>query len=87
MCVQMRNLLILFHVDSKLSPYLSLLDQFVTDPATTVIRATGHQMMSLCCSGCEEEKAQFLSPLMKCYFLLRFGSTLFVFGVQYTSLC
>ena len=41
-----------------------LLDQFATDPAATVIRAIGHQMVSLCRSVCEEEKAQLLSPLM-----------------------
>ena len=41
-----------------------LLDQFVTDPAATVIRATGHQMVSLCRSVSEEEKAQLLYPLM-----------------------
>ena len=40
------------------------LDQFVNDPGATVIRATGHQMASLCHSICEDEKAQLLSPLM-----------------------
>ena len=40
------------------------LDQFVTDPAATVIRATGNQTVSLCRSVCEEEKAQLLFPLM-----------------------
>ena len=40
------------------------LEQFVTDPAATVNRATGHQMVSLCRSVFEEEKAQLLSPLM-----------------------
>ena len=39
-------------------------DHFGTDPAATVIRATGHQLVSLCRSVCEEEKAQLLSPLM-----------------------
>ena len=39
-------------------------DQFGTDPAATVIRATGHQMVSLCRAVCEEERAQLLSPLM-----------------------
>ena len=46
-CFQMRNLLVLFHVDSKFLPHLCLLDQFATDPAVTVIRATGHRMVSL----------------------------------------
>ena len=41
-----------------------VVDQFVTDPAATMIRATGHQMVSLCRSVFEEEKAQLLSPLM-----------------------
>ena len=43
---------------------LCLLDQFIIDPAATVISAIGHQMVSLCRSVCEEEKAQLLSPLM-----------------------
>ena len=63
-CVPMRNLLVMFHVDSKFLPHLCFLDQFFTHPAATVIRATGHQMVSLCRSVCEEEKAQLLSPLM-----------------------
>ena len=87
-CVQMRSLLVLFHVDSKFLPHLCILDQFITDPAATVIRATGHQMVSLCRYACEDDKAQLLSPLINCwYFLSRFGSTVFVFGVQYTCLC
>ena len=60
----MRNLIVLFHDDSKFNPHLCLLDQFVTDPAATMIRATGHQMVALCPSVCEEEKEQLLSPLM-----------------------
>ena len=63
-CAQMRNLLVLFQVGSKFLPYFFFADQFVTDPPATVIRATGHQMVSLCRSVCEEEKAQLLSPLM-----------------------
>ena len=58
-CAQMRNLLVLFHVGSKFYP-IFLLDQFVTGPAATVIRATGHQMVSLCRSVCQEKKAQLL---------------------------
>ena len=59
-CAQMRNLLVLFQAGSKfLTNFLLFADQFVTDPA-----ATGHPMVSLCCSICEEEKAQLLSPLM-----------------------
>ena len=63
-CVQMRNLIVLFHVNSKFLPHLCFLDQFVTDPAATVIRATGHQMVSLCRSVCEEEKSQLLFPFL-----------------------
>ena len=44
--------------------FICFADQFGTDPATTVIRATGHQMVSLCLAVCEEERAQLLSPLM-----------------------
>ena len=65
-CAQMRNLLFLFQVGSKFLPYFFFADQFVTDPAATVIRATGHQMVSLFRSICVEEKAQLLSPLMSC---------------------
>ena len=39
-------------------------DQFVADPAATMIHATVHQLVSLCRSVCEEEKAQWLPPLM-----------------------
>ena len=60
----MRNLQVLFHVGSKFYHISFIVDQFVTDPAATVIRATGHQMVSLCRSVCEEEKAQLLSPSM-----------------------
>ena len=64
-CVQMRNLLVFFHVDSKFLPHFCFLGQFVTDPAATVNRAIGHQLVSLCRSICEEEKVQLLSPFMK----------------------
>ena len=63
-CAQRGILVVLFHVGFKFLPHFCLLDQFVTDPAATVIRATGHQMVSLCRSVSEEEKAQLLSPLM-----------------------
>ena len=63
-CVKVMKLLVLFLVDSKFLPHLCHLDQFVTNPAATVIRVAGHQMVSLCRSVCEEEKAQLLSPLM-----------------------
>ena len=41
-----------------------IVDQFVADPIATVIHATGHQLVSLCRSVCEEEKTQWLPPLM-----------------------
>ena len=63
-CVQRGNLLVSFHVDSKFLPHLCPLDQFVTDPAATVIPATSHKMLSLCRSICEKERAQLLSPVM-----------------------
>ena len=44
--------------------FICVVDQFVADPAATVIHATGHQLVSLCRSVCEEEKAQWLPPLM-----------------------
>ena len=40
-CVQMRILLVLNHVDYKFSPQFCLLDQFVTVPAATVFHTTG----------------------------------------------
>ena len=49
----------------KLYHILCLLDQFVTDPAATVIRTTSHHMVPFRRTVCEEEKAQLLSPLMK----------------------
>ena len=70
-CAQMGNLLVLFQVGSKFLPYSFFADQFVTDPAATVIRATGHLMVSFCRSVCEEEKVQLLSPLMSIFRLVR----------------
>ena len=60
MVVQMRNLLVLFHVHSKFLLHFCLLDQFATNPVATVIRATDHQMVSWYRSVCEEEKAQLM---------------------------
>ena len=87
-CVQMRNLLVLFHVHFIFLPNLCLLDQVVTDPAATVIRATGDQIVFMCRFVCEEEKAQLRSLLMESFYLLpRSGSTVCKFGVQYSPLC
>ena len=61
----MRNLLVLCQVGAKFfTIFIVFADQFGVDPAATVIRATGHQLVSLCRSVCEEEKTQLLSPLM-----------------------
>ena len=53
-----------------------LLDQIVTHPTASVIRATGHQKVLLCPSVCREEKVQLLSSVMSGEFfpfLIRFG--------------
>ena len=79
----MKNLLVSFHVDSKNLPHLHRLDQFVTDLALSVIPATSHQVLSLCRSVCEAEKAQLLSPLMNSYYFSpQSCSTVFVFVLQ-----
>ena len=41
----------------------------MTDPAATVVHATGHQIVSVCRSGCEEETALLLNSLMSCEFV------------------
>ena len=48
---------------------LNCLDHFAVDPAITPVRATGHQLVTLCRSVCAEERAQILDPLMgsKCF--------------------
>ena len=43
---------------------LNCIDHFAVDPAITPVRATGHQLVTLCRSVCAEEGAQFLDPLM-----------------------
>ena len=44
---------------------LNCLDYFPVDPAITPVRATGHQLVTLCRSICAEERAQILNPLMR----------------------
>ena len=51
----------LLHVCDSYSP---VLDQYSGDPSSSLIRATGHQLVSLCRSVMEEEKNQLLGPLM-----------------------
>ena len=46
------------------NPYFPVLDQYTEDPSSSMIRATGHQLVSLCCSVVEEEKNQLVGPLM-----------------------
>ena len=43
---------------------LNCLDHFAVDPAITPVRATGHQLVTLCRSVCAEERSQILDPLM-----------------------
>ena len=43
---------------------LNCLDQFAVDPVITPVRATGHQLLTLCHSVCVEEISQILDPLM-----------------------
>ena len=43
---------------------LNCLDHFAVDSAITPVRATGHQLVTLCRSVCAEERAQILNPLM-----------------------
>ena len=62
--VRMRNLLVLFLIDSRFHLSFCLLDYFVTDPATTVVHANGHQIVCFWGSVSEVEKAQLMNPLM-----------------------
>ena len=65
----MRNLLVVFLVDSMFLPQLCLLEQIVIDRAATAIHATGHQLLSFCHSLCAEEKTQILNPVMNIKYL------------------
>ena len=42
---------------------MSCLDHFPVDPAIGAVRATGHQLVTLCRFICAEERAQILEPL------------------------
>ena len=44
--------------------FLNCLDHFAVDPAITPVRATGHQLVTLCRSICAEERSQIFDPLM-----------------------
>ena len=63
---------------------MNCLDHFAVDPVITPMRATGHQLVTLCRSVCAEERAQILDPLMGskyvtmfCYSILGFFSSLY----------
>ena len=43
---------------------LNCWDHFPVDPAIAPVRATGHQLVTLCRSICAEARAQILDPLM-----------------------
>ena len=61
----MSSLLVLLLVCSMFVIHIfPVLDQYSGDPSSSVIRATGHQLVSLCRSVVEEEKNQLLGPLM-----------------------
>ena len=51
----------MFHVCDS---FLPVLDQYTGDPSSSLIQATGHQLVSLCRSVVEEEKNQLLGPLI-----------------------
>ena len=51
----------LLHVCNSCFP---VLDQYSGDPSSSLIRETGHQLVSLCRSVVEEEKNQLLDPVM-----------------------
>ena len=52
------------------------LDQLSCEPASTVMKATGNQMVNLCKAVCEEQKSRVLDRFMEscCYYFLFPGS-------------
>ena len=62
----MRVHLVSNECSSSITPHLlsAVLDQYTGDPSSSMIRASGHQLVSLCQSVVEEEKNQLLGPLM-----------------------
>ena len=63
--VRMRNLLVLFLIGSRFRLIFAFKNTSSPNPATTVVHAVGHQIVCLCRSASEMEKAQLLNPLMK----------------------
>ena len=46
------------------NPFFPVLDQYTGELSSSMIRATGHQLVSFCRSVVEEEKNQLLGPIM-----------------------
>ena len=63
--VRMRNLLVLFLIGSRFHLIFAFKINSSPNPAATVVHATGHQIVCLCRSVSEVEKAQLLNSLMK----------------------
>ena len=72
--------------DSLWVPHLlNCLDHFAVGPAITPVRATGHQLLTLCRSVCVEERAQILDPLTGSkYLTMCFYSSLGLFSSLYS---
>ena len=62
--VRMRNLLVLFPIGSRFHLIFAFKINSSPNPATTVVDATGHQIVCFCRSLSEVEKAQLMNPLM-----------------------
>ena len=60
---------------------LNCLDHFLVDPAITPVRATGHQLVTLCRSVCAEERAQISDLLMGSKYL----TMSFIFLIDFFS--
>ena len=61
---QMSNLRVLFLNGSRFHLIFAFLINSSPNAAATVVHATGHQIVCLCRSVSEVEKAQLLNPLM-----------------------
>ena len=62
--VRMRNLLVLFLIGSRFHLTFAFKNYSSPNPAATVVHATAHQIICLCRSVSEVDKAQLLNPLM-----------------------
>ena len=58
---------------------LNSLDHFPVDPAIAPVKATGHQLVTLCRFICAEERAQMLYPLMGSKYLTTYFMTFVAF--------